>query len=209
MSIFKKKKPLAVEETPEQKILKLKEQLRKMSEKSFQTQRMINSYGYQIEKVIQNVKNNPKNDFLVKSAQNQLKYLLAKKKLLERFSAIMDAAKMTLETRLTELRLTGGKDVIDSAYCEELTKLFDNCEEYFKMAQDATNVADLEGVMNDFCNITGESIGIDVESEVKDLLKDAINPSAKVEEKAEETVKKDAKSDIDIDSMLSKIRKDL
>ena len=74
MGLFKRK-PKKVVETPEQKMEDLRKQLTTLNQKSFQIKRMTSVYDQQIEKNLANIKQNPKNEYLIASTKNTLKYL--------------------------------------------------------------------------------------------------------------------------------------
>lgn len=203
----KKEKNVVTEQTPEQKIAELKAKYEEITKKLFQTTRMISGYGLQIEKVVDNVKKNPENQFIAKQAKGQLTYLVAKKQILQKFSAMMEAVKSNLEMKIRELQLTGGKDIIDSNFINEISKIYGDCEEYFNMASESQNIESLEGVMQQFYDAYGQTLGVDPTNEVEALLKGATGQKeeAKQEQKAE--AKKEG--DVDINSLLDKVRKDL
>ena len=210
MGLFKRK-PKKVVETPEQKMEDLRKQLTTLNQKSFQIKRMTSVYDQQIEKNLANIKQNPKNEFLIGTTKNTLKYLVAKKKAYQKFGAIIEAVKAQVETKYTEISLTRGEEVIDSKFCDEISKIYSTCEEYTDMIDKTSSIDQLEIVMKNFTDSLGIAMGFNTDDEVDSLINEAISPK-KEESKAE--VKKEEKKDatdgeVDIEKLLDKIRKSM
>ena len=197
MGLFKRK-PKKVVETPEQKMEDLRKQLTTLNQKSFQIKRMTSVYDQQIEKNLANIKQNPKNEFLIGTTKNTLKYLVAKKKAYQKFGAIIEAVKAQVETKYTEISLTRGEEVIDSKFCDEISKIYSTCEEYTDMIDKTSSIDQLEIVMKNFTDSLGIAMGFNTDDEVDSLINEAISPKKEATE-----------GEVDIEKLLDKIRKSM
>lgn len=210
MRLFKRK-PKKVVETPEQKMEGLRNQLTTFNQKSFQIKRMTSMYDQQIEKSLAAVKQNPKNEYLIKTTKDTLKYLVTKKKLYQKFGAIIEAAKAQVETKYTEISFTRGEEVIDPKFCDEISKVYSTCSEYTDMIDKASSIDQLESLLENFSNSLGFAMNVDSNDEVDALINEAINPK-KEETKAEvkkEEKKEATEGEVDIEKLLDKIRKSM
>lgn len=209
MGLFKKKKPAV--ETPEQKMENLRKQLTSLNQKAFQIKRMVSGYEQQINKCISNIKQNPDNQYLITSTKNTLKYLITKKKLYEKFGSIIEATKALVETKYTEISLTRGEDLIDSNFCDEISKMYSTCDEYTDMIDKATSIDQLTALMDSFSNSMGSAMGVNADDEVDSLINDALGQKKEekeiVKEKNVETEKKE--NEVDIEKLLDNIRKSM
>ena len=202
-----KKEPTA-EEKASQKIEGLKNLLSSINQKSFQIKRMTSVYQQQIEKCLNNVKQNPNNQYLINTTRNTLKYLIAKKNAYEKFGALIEATKMQVETKYTEASLTNGEEIIDAKFCSNIEKLYTACDDYTNMINDANTLAGLENIMK----IASDSLGVvlesDSEDEIDSMLNDARGIKNEPKVKKEET-KETVKEETNNDKALEDIRKSI
>lgn len=200
------KKELTQSEIAEKKVEELGNLLSTLNQKSFQIRRMSSVYDQQVERSLANLKQNPKNEYLIASTKNTLKYLFAKKKAYERFGAIIDAVRAQVETKYAEASLTRGEEIIDSKFCNDITKIYSACDEYASMIDSATSIGQLEDLMKNFSNSLGVAMGFNSDDEVDALINDAIGVQKETKTEKEDKKEK-TKEEVDSEKILDSIRK--
>ena len=99
-----------------------------------------------------------------------------------KYSNIITAVKMILETNLNELRLTRGGKLLNAEFIASMEKTLGEWTMATSTIEEATTIEGLEQSFNLYTEMTGDSIGADVIDEIDKLVDEAINAATTKEE---------------------------
>lgn len=178
-NLFKKKPK---ELTYEEKMQLAQKQLIEYNVNAAKVKNFINFYDKQVEKILKEIKNDPKNRQKIATSKGLLRVLLSKKMMYSKYSNIITAVKMILETNLNELRLTRGGKLLNAEFIASMEKTLGEWTMATSTIEEATTIEGLEQSFNLYTEMTGDSIGADVIDEIDKLVDEAINAATTKEE---------------------------